>query len=686
MKNLLKSNLVKNYTILLIYTTVIEMLFRLISNIKVFDISFLRIFIGLNFISLILGYLLSLLSKTVNKVLLAIICFAFSAYSFFQLGFNNFIGVYASVNGTSQLGAVTEYIADFFGSFEIKYYLMFIPFAFFLIYIFIINIFMSKKNDKKFVLKENKKYNFALKTISTVICLVLVGLVYIKTLTVPFMQNELQTVTNKELFSYPSIPSIVVNQFGVLGFGILDIKSLGTEAPSDEYSFTPNIKVDNSKSNRLIDDTKWQQVIDNESNKTLNNISNYLINQKITDYNNHTGLFEGKNLIVIMMESVNEIFLNPELYPNFYKMYSEGISFKNNYSPRNHCSTGNNEFSGMTGLYTIPGNCTSNYYRSNTYSSSLFNLFNNAGYRTLSMHDYTEQYYYRSTIHKNMGSSKFYGVEDLGIKYYTEYNNWASDEDFMKVAMDITLDGSTQPFMLWLTTVSSHQPYGFSSVEGDKYLDITKGKNYPMMIKRYMSKLKTLDNALGILLKRLEEAGELDNTVIALYGDHYPYAIKNSYLNYVLDYDLDDYEVERTPMTIYNSATTPEVIEKYSSFMILTPTLANLFNLNYDPRLYMVNDIFSDDYIDAVVFDDGSWKNNVAYYDASKGNITYYTDKVMATEEIKNINNTITAKRQMSVAIIKNNYFNYLEKELAKIKTEEKIPTEINETLANMGG
>lgn len=678
MKKVLNSNLIKNYILLVLYTTIIEIFFRLISNFKVWDMSLLRIFIGLNFISLILSYIFSLFSKNINKILLIIVCLFFSGYAFFQLGFNNFIGVYASVNGTSQIGAVTEYIADFFGSFANKYYLMFIPFILLLIYLLVIDKFISKNKVKKFVLKENKKNDFLEKTIFAIVFLGIIGFAYFKTLTISFMQNDLQTISNKELFKYPSVPSIVVNQFGVLGFGVLDIKSWGSEVSSDDFSFNSSFNVDNSNVSRVIDDTKWKQVIEEEDNKTLNNISNYLINQKITDYNSHTGIFEGKNLIVIMMESVNEIFLNPELYPNFYKMYSEGISFKNNYSPRNHCSTGNNEFSGMTSLYAIPGNCTSNYYRSNTYSTSLFNLFNNAGYRTLSMHDYTEQFYYRSTIHKNMGSGKYYGVEDLGIKYYTEYKNWASDEDFMKVAMDITLDDMTNPFMLWLTTVSSHQPYGFDSVEGNKYLDITKGKNYPMMIKRYMSKLKTLDNALGIMLKRLEAAGILDDTVIVLYGDHYPYAIKNEYLNYVLDYDLKDYEVERTPMTIYNSKTTPEVVEKYSSFMIITPTIANLFNLKYDPRLYMVNDIFSDDYVNAVVFDDGSWKNNLAYYNASNGSITYHTDEVMSNDEIKKINNTITGKRQISSAIIKNNYFNYLQNELTKIPDKEEVDDNTN--------
>ena len=67
-----------------------------------------------------------------------------------------------------------------------------------------------------------------------------------------------------------------------------------------------------------------------------------------------------------MLESVNDIIINKEDYPNFYKMYSEGWHWKNNYSPRNSCSTGNNEMSGMTSLFSIYNTCTANNYRKNT--------------------------------------------------------------------------------------------------------------------------------------------------------------------------------------------------------------------------------------------------------------------------------------------------------------------------------
>ncbi len=660
MKKLLNNNLIKNFLLILLFTNFLEITFRLICGTSVFEVAYLRIFLGLVFISLIISFILSWSNKTCSKVLIILFSFIFTFYAFLQLGFNNFIGVYMSFNTSSQLGAVTSYVKEFLLSFLGKFYFIFIPFILLVLYYVFLDKYTERKMNKKFMLKSTIKYEPGIRIISTVLALFVIGFVYNETLTADFMQNELQTVSNEDLFNYPSVPSLVINQFGVIGFGLLDIKSLYVDEP-DAYVYEyDNDETLGYETNRTFDDTLWEELISEEDDEILNTINNYLINNTITDYNEFTGIFEGKNLIVIMMESVNDIIINEELYPNFYKLYSEGISFTNNYSPRNSCATGNNEFSAMTSLYSIQNNCTANVYRNNTYSTAIFNLFNAAGYNTLSMHDYTEAYYYRSIIHPNMGSNAYYGVQDLGISYYNQYVNWASDEDFMTAAMDITLNDTSEPFMLWLTTVSTHQPYSVSSVEGDKYLSLTEDTDYPMDLRRYMSKLKTLDNALGILLERLEEADILDDTVIVLFGDHYPYGLKDSTINYVLDYDLEDYENERVPFVIYNSEIAAMEVDKYTSYINITPTLANMFNLDYDPRLYMGSDIFDENYWDLVVFADGSWKNDLLYYNAGTSEVTYYTDEIVSTEDIISINNRITAKMQMSALIIQNNYYEYL--------------------------
>ena len=394
-----------------------------------------------------------------------------------------------------------------------------------------------------------------------------------------------------------------------------------------------------------------------------------------------TGIFEGKNLIVVLMESVNMIAINEEEFPTLYKLYNEGISFRNNYSPRNNCSTGNNEFTSMTSLFTINNTCTANTYRRNSYFEAIFNMFENSGYNTSSYHGYTEKYYYRNTIHKNMGSSAYYGVDKLGIKYSLTYGEWSSDIDFVKASVPNFIN--EDKFMAYLTTVTTHQTYNIHSEYGDMFVDEWKDTDYSMMVKRYMSKMKYLDMAMEELLNELEAAGKLEDTVIALFADHYPYGLTNKQINSVLDYNVNvNKEVDRTPMMIYNAGIEPKKIEKYTTMIDLLPTLLNLFNVEYDPRLYLGHDIFSD-YDDVAIFADGSWQDEIGYYNAVSGKFIdgNKNDNLTHTnEEIVALNNTIQTAQKMSGLAIKNNYFNYLKKGLDKINEKKTTTTTVAPT------
>lgn len=371
----------------------------------------IRISLGASILALILSYLFSWVQKRVRKYFIIAISFLLSLYAFLQLGFNNFIGVYISINTKSQFGAVKDYVREFLSSFLKIYYCIFIPFLLLILYYVFIDKHIGKKIYKKFVLKSNGFKENVFKTLIVSFLLIVETSFYNKTLVASFMQDDLQIISAKELFDNPSVPSLSVNEFGVLGYGFLDIKSYCSDEYVEEHIYYVNADVE-VPSNREIDDTLWDKVIALEPNKELNEINKYLKNQSITDYNDYTGLFEDKNLIVLMLESVNDIITYlPEYYPNFAKIYNEGWAFSNHYSPRNSCATGNNEFSGMTGLYTIYNNCTANVYKNNTYFESLFNLFKAKGYRTSSMHNYLESYYYRKTIHKNLGSERYVSVE-----------------------------------------------------------------------------------------------------------------------------------------------------------------------------------------------------------------------------------------------------------------------------------
>ncbi len=641
------------YNIIILTTSIllIEIIFKLVNNQNLFNVSIIRILFSTIIISLIISYIeLYLKNKTCKKLNLLII-FIISFYSILQVGFNNFLGVYISFNVTSQAGAVTSYIIDFIKSFYWYYYLLLFP--------FILLIVFYKLQERKIIkINVDNNFNKLEKSLSLISFLLVFGFLYHVTISTNIFQNKLQIISNKELFKSASNPSLAIREFGSTMFFVLDIKNSFVHDDSEI--------IDNNKpnSNNNPSDKKWQELIEKEENLTLNYLNEYFINKTKTGKNSYTGLFEDKNLIVIMMESVNDIFINEEMYPNFYKLLSSGYYFKNNYSPRNSCATGNNELSGMIGLYSIYNKCTANTYSNNIYPYSIFNLFNNKGYKTTSMHDYTEKYYQRREIHTNMGSGKYFDVDDLKLTYNTKDEEWASDEDFMKQVVNILKNYKEKDkFMTWLTTVTSHQPYG-SSTYGDKYLylfESEKYSDYNIKLKRYMSKLKVLDDGLGVLLKGLEDQGKLDDTVIILYGDHYPYGLANNILEDALSYSIDEkYENERVPMVIWSNDLEATTYTEYTSYVNLLPTIANLFNLDYDTRYSTGQDLFSSDYQSITVFADGSWKNEIAFYNASNDNITYYTNKEYTIDEIIKINESVNNKIKYSNLAIQHNYFNYL--------------------------
>jgi len=201
MKKIKKSKMFKNTIIITLYLITTEIFFRYISGIKVFELSLIRMALGCLFTSIVFSFLISWFNDKIKRTFNIILAFSFSIYSFLQLGFNNFLGVYISVNTSSQLNAVTDYIREFLASFLMKFYLIFIPFILFLIYQIFIDRFLCKNNNgKKFILKKNSQYEYQVRFLMTLISLIMCAIVYYQTLTVDFMQNSLQPISNKDLF------------------------------------------------------------------------------------------------------------------------------------------------------------------------------------------------------------------------------------------------------------------------------------------------------------------------------------------------------------------------------------------------------------------------------------------------------------------------------------------------------
>ena len=126
MIKLVKKDIIYNFLILLCSLFSIEVLSRVIANSTLVSFAILRILLGLIFITIIISCITSLLKRNVTKFINIGIVTIFSIYSFLQAGFHNFLGVYMSFKTSSQFGAVTSYIKDFFLSFKPIFLIVFI--------------------------------------------------------------------------------------------------------------------------------------------------------------------------------------------------------------------------------------------------------------------------------------------------------------------------------------------------------------------------------------------------------------------------------------------------------------------------------------------------------------------------------------------------------------------------------
>ena len=644
---------------------ILEILFKIIFGSFSIDWSILRIILSSIILSLIITLITFKMSSIPRKIVLIAFNFFLAFYAWLQMGFIDFLGAFMSVGNAEQGTKITEFIFDFLLAYKFKSHLLYIPFIASVIY-YIFEKKLLKKNYDKRIEKVNKKF-VAIVTVTFILLLDLHGI----TIMSKFMQSKYQTVSNKSLFKYPSNPSEAIKNYGISVYFILDVKSTILGNTIEEYNVNSQKRVELPPSkSRKIDDTLWDKVIERETDKNLLTLHNYYKKRPITEKNDYTGLFKDKNLIMIMMESISYNVFDEkykEYFPTLYKLQQEGISSINNYSPKNNCATGESEMTSQISLYSIETTCTVNTYKKNIYPEDLLNMMKKNGYYTSTYHDYTDQYYSRSVFEKNFGAEKYYGVTDLGMKYNPVYKEWPSDVTFMETALPKFTD--KEKFASYMITVTGHSPYMYNSEFGNMYLSLFDELNIDRTTKRYLSKVKVLDLALEYLLTALEEKGILDDTVIVLFGDHYPYALNEKQFASIATYDIKvNQDRDKTPFIIYNSATKSETITKYSSPLDYTPTILNLFDIDYDPRYYLGNDIFSE-YEDFVLFPDNSWQNSKGYYNVAKGEfIPLDENDTMSDEEIIELNTLTRDLRNMSELTIKKNYFNYLYNEIDKEK------------------
>ena len=232
-----------------------------------------------------------------------------------------------------------------------------------------------------------------------------------------------------------------------------------------------------------------------------------------------------------------------------------------------------------------------------------------------------------------------------------------SDDKMIEVTTDDYMN-SDNPFMTYYMTVSGHLEYNFS----DNYMSyknrsLVENLDKSEEAKAYVATQIELDRALERLIKSLKEHNKLDNTVIVLMADHYPYGLDNDAINELSSYYRDDIEVNRNALIIWNNKMDNVVVDKPCMAIDVLPTVYNLFGIDYDSRLFTGKDILSNSFGIAILAD-RSWVTN-------KGSYYAPTNQFIAKEEVDEnyvdtVNTLVNSRLNISKMIIENNYYSYI--------------------------
>lgn len=210
--------------------------------------------------------------------------------------------------------------------------------------------------------------------------------------------------------------------------------------------------------------------------------------------------------------------------------------------------------------------------------------------------------------------------------------------------------------MSMIITSGTHLPYDTSTYLSDLHVNKVKSvyPNASRHIQVYLSKAIELDLGMQLLLEELES---IEGSTIVLFSDHRPLNMPAAYLNEYSNFDRNaGQNLDRTPMIIYDTTLNKDSINTVSSTIDISPTLANLFNLDYDPRLYMGTDLFSEDKT-LVQFQNGSWISDLGNFYASQNRFEAFDNETVSDEYVKSTHQLTQQKVNVAEMVYKNNYF-----------------------------
>lgn len=587
----------------------------------------------------------SIFNEKVNKILTIVFSFLIILITLAQIVYYNFYNsMFSFLSLTTGTGQVMQFyvmIASVIARIWYIFAIILMPYILFLI--FKNKLFDFKKNNLKFLI------SYLLIFILSFLGIVLV-----------ISKNNEGFYSLKRLIFKTHAPMLTIDKTGLFTMEMIDIERYIFGFNEEIYSEQINVnneeeKVPEVKIEYNTTDIDFDKLINDETDDKIKSMHVYFKNTAPSNKNEYTGMFKDKNLIFITAEAFDTIAIDEKLTPTLYKIANNSFIFKNYYQPLYPVSTSDGEYMNLNSLIPKEGVWSFKQTSKISMPYGIGNMFNKEGYVSYGFHNHNYNYYDRQKSHKNIGL-KYYGCGN-GLEKKMNCKHWPnSDKEMIDATTSYYID--KDKFMTYYMTVSGHLNYNFSG-NNMAYRNKNKVKNlkYSIAIKAYLATQIELDKSIEKLLQVLEEKGKLNDTLIVIAPDHYPYGLTTKQMNEISTIDRNDkFEKFHTTLIMYNPNIEKTVVDKVISSLDILPTIYNLYGLTFDSRLLMGRDIFSNNE-HIVILSDRSWITDKGKYNSVTKEFTSTTNEEIEEDYIDRINMIVNQRYGMSSLIIDNNYY-----------------------------
>ncbi len=412
-------------------------------------------------------------------------------------------------------------------------------------------------------------------------------------------------------------------------------------------------------------DIDFEALAAETDNEEWKNLDYYVAAQKASKQNDYTGLFAGKNLIFISAEAMAAEAIDPRFTPTLYRMATKGIQITDYYQPA-ICGTTGGEYHNIFGMLAVDGGTSMketaqnfNYYTMGTQLSCL-------GYSGGAFHNGQLTFYDRHLTHINLGYPDGFMAMENGLSAIVNPNAPYSDISMMQATLPMYFD--KQPFNLYYMSCSGHSPYKESNSFARRNFDLVADLDYTDEIKYYFSTQIEFDRSLQATLEILEAQGILDDTVIVISADHFPYGLddgtEGSESRLAELYGVDEIENlfvrDHNRLIIWSGCLEKEepiVVDTPVESTDILPTLLNLFGVEFDSRLLPGRDIFSDR-DPLVYFTTGDWKTELGTY--AGGVFTPNEGVTIPENYVEKVKAIVRDKITYSKGLLRTNYLSHV--------------------------